>query len=104
MKILEFIKVASKEEIPKGKMISVNVNDKTILLANIAGKVYAIDNKCTHRSCKLSSGKLEGENVVCPCHKSVFSIKTGVVINGPAKIPEKTYEVKEENSELQIKI
>jgi Rieske Fe-S protein len=36
---------------------------------------------------------LEGEIFRCPCHGSAFSVKTGDVINGPAKKPEPSYPV-----------
>jgi 3-phenylpropionate/trans-cinnamate dioxygenase ferredoxin component len=97
-----FVKVASNEEVPAGKMKLVEAKGTAVLLANIAGEYYAIGNKCTHRSCKLSSGTLEGEIVKCPCHGSKFNVKTGEVVHGPAAKPEPKYTVKVEKDQILI--
>jgi nitrite reductase/ring-hydroxylating ferredoxin subunit len=99
-----FVKVASKEELPAGKMKLVEANGTPILLANIAGEYYAISNKCTHRSCKLSSGTLNGEIVKCPCHGSKFNVKTGEVVHGPAAKPEPKYTVKLEEEQIIVNV
>jgi len=100
---LEFVNVATKLDVPTDKMKSVEVNGKSILLANVGDEYYAIGDKCTHRSCKLSKGKLIGEIVKCPCHGSRFNVKTGEVIGGPATKPEPRYEVKIEEDQIKIK-
>ena len=78
---MDFMKVALKKEIPAGKMKAVYVAGVPVLLVNVNGEYYAIGNKCTHRGCKLSKGALDGETVKCPCHKSVFNVKTGAVMH-----------------------
>jgi len=97
---MDFVKVALKKEIPAGKMKAVDVAGVSVLLANVAGEYYAVGNKCTHRGCKLSSGVFEGETVKCPCHKSVFNVKTGEVVHGPASKPAPRYAVKVEEEQI----
>jgi len=101
---MDFVKGALKKEIPAGKMKAVDVAGVSVLLANIADEYYAIGNKCTHRGCKLSSGTFEGETVKCPCHKSVFNLKTGAVVHGPASKPEPKYAVKVKQEEILVSI
>jgi nitrite reductase/ring-hydroxylating ferredoxin subunit len=83
-------------------MKSVEIDGKHILVVKQAGNFFAIGDKCTHRGCKLSSGKLDGETVRCPCHGSVFNVRTGEVVKGPAKKSEPSYSVTEEKGELSI--
>jgi len=97
-----FVEVASKKDVPVGKMKMVEVNGTSILLVNLAGDYYAIGNICSHRGCKLSSGMLDGEIVRCSCHGSRFKVKTGEVVGGPATKPETTYEVKAEEDQILI--
>jgi 3-phenylpropionate/trans-cinnamate dioxygenase ferredoxin subunit len=99
-----FIKLASTSDAKPNSMMSVTVNDKKILLANVNGNYYAIDNVCTHRGCQLSKGKLQGETVVCPCHGSTFDLKTGNFVKGPTKKPEPAYELKVENNDIMINL
>jgi len=101
---MDFVKAALKKEIPAGKMKAVDVAGVSVLLANIAGEYYAIGNKCTHRSCNLSSGVFEGETVKCPCHKSVFNVETGEVMHGPASKPEPKYAVKIEEEQILVSV
>jgi nitrite reductase/ring-hydroxylating ferredoxin subunit len=99
-----FVKVALKKDIPAGKMKAVDVTGVSVLLANVAGEYYAIGNKCTHRGCKLSNGVFDGETVKCPCHKSVFNVKTGEVVHGPASKPATKYAVKVEEEQILVSV
>ena len=61
------------------------VEDRAVLLVNIQNKYYAIDNKCPHMGGSLYDGQLDGNNIVCPRHGSVFDVRTGKAVKG-AKI------------------
>jgi 3-phenylpropionate/trans-cinnamate dioxygenase ferredoxin component len=77
---------------------------KEILLINMGKNFTAIGNKCTHMGCRLSGGKIDGETIRCPCHGSMFNVRTGQVVRGPATRPEPTYTVAVENGEILIDI
>jgi nitrite reductase/ring-hydroxylating ferredoxin subunit len=83
--------VISAKNIPAGKMTTLENNGKEILVANVDGKYYAIDNDCTHLGCKLNEGTLTGVRVECPCHGSTFDVTTGAVVTGPTTSPEPIY-------------
>ena len=93
-----FVKVVSTKELEPGKMIGFG----EMLVANLDGNYYAIGNRCSHRGCKLSSGMLDGEKIVCPCHGSIFDVKTGRVIKGPANKPEPMFQVKIEGDQILV--
>ena len=63
---MSFIEVAQVNDVPKGSMEVYSVSIKQILVSNIDGKCYAIDNSCTHMGGDLSKGKLEGNIITCP--------------------------------------
>ncbi|MBI4126022.1 MAG: Rieske 2Fe-2S domain-containing protein [Deltaproteobacteria bacterium] len=71
--------VAKVKDVPKGKMIQVQVNGKDILLANVDGTIYAIENICSHAGGFLHEGCLDGSTVECPLHAAQFSVTTGKV-------------------------
>jgi nitrite reductase/ring-hydroxylating ferredoxin subunit len=101
---MPFVKVAVKKELEASKMMSVEANGKAILLTSLGDTYYAIDNTCTHMKCMLSDGELTGENVRCPCHGSMFNVKTGSVVKGPAKKPEPTYQVKVDGDHITVNV
>jgi 3-phenylpropionate/trans-cinnamate dioxygenase ferredoxin subunit len=108
---MSFIDVAQVNEVPNGTMKSYSVGGKQILVANIDGKLYAINSVCTHAGGDLSKGKLEGKTVTCPVHGSKFDVTTGKSVAGP-KVgflrlktrDEATYEVKVEENRIKINV
>jgi len=97
-------KIGVVKELEYAPMKGVIVDGKEILIVKTGTKIFAMGNKCTHMGCNLSSGKFDGETVRCPCHGSVFNVRTGEVVKGPAKKSEPTYSVTEEKGELSIDI
>jgi nitrite reductase/ring-hydroxylating ferredoxin subunit len=77
------VDVAQVNEVPKGSMKSYLVGGSQVLISNIDGIFYAINNTCTHAGGDLSKGKLEGKIVTCPRHSSKFDVTTGKCISGP---------------------
>ena len=99
-----FIKLSSTNDLKPNSMIGLTVSDQKILLANVNGTFYAIGDKCMHRGCTISKGKLEGYTAICPCHGSTYDLKTGNFLKGPTKKPEPAYELKVEKNEIMINL
>lgn len=68
------------------------------------GSWAAFDNACTHEECPLSDGDLEGDRIICYCHSSVFDVRTGAVLEGPAEDPLAVYEVRISEGELEVRV
>lgn len=106
---MEFIKVLKTSELPIGAMKRVEVKEKEILVANVAGTFYAMDNQCTHMGGSLASGKLNGSVVTCPKHGAMFDVKTGQPC-GDAKMafikikvkPEECYAIKVQGDSILV--
>ncbi len=92
--------IASPAKLAPGKMTSFETDGKSILVANVGGKFYAIGNICTHMGCRLSEGTLTGEKVQCPCHGSIFDVTNGQVVKGPAKNAEPSFKVRVEGDKV----
>lgn len=41
------------------------------------GKVFAIENECTHQGGPLNEGELKGYGLKCPWHYAVFDVRNG---------------------------
>ncbi len=78
-------------------MMIVAVGGKEVLLANVDGSYYAINNECTHAGGSLAQGVPEGNIVRCPRHGVRFDVKTGKAV-GEAKIGFIKMKVKDEES------
>jgi 3-phenylpropionate/trans-cinnamate dioxygenase ferredoxin subunit len=97
-----FFMAAHVGDVPPGGMKRVDIGARRILLANVGGRFYAVDDTCTHEDASLSSGALRGEWVKCPLHGSRFNVRTGEVVEEPASEKLATYPVRIEADEVWI--
>jgi 3-phenylpropionate/trans-cinnamate dioxygenase ferredoxin component len=81
---LEFYEIASVDDLPNGERLFLEIDEKPIVIFNIAGQFFAIGDICTHDDGPLGDGDIEGENIVCPRHGAEFEIKTGKAASLPA--------------------
>jgi nitrite reductase/ring-hydroxylating ferredoxin subunit/uncharacterized membrane protein len=86
-----WVAVCDADALKNGETLRVDYAGKIIAIARQADKVYAFQEFCTHRYGPLSEGKLQDHQVECPWHRSCFDIRTGKVVEGPAKVDLKTY-------------
>ncbi|MCX5774912.1 MAG: Rieske 2Fe-2S domain-containing protein [Firmicutes bacterium] len=82
---MNYIKIAEKAELTSGGKKKVSVGGKDILLTNIEGTYYAVENTCPHMGGSLVEGKLDGHHIVCPRHGSSFDVTTGKLFS-PGKL------------------
>ena len=88
----QFVDIAKVDEIPVGKTKRVEVNGKEIMIANMNGKFYALDDRCAHMNAPLSMGNLIGDVVTCPFHGAKFNITSGKKISEPVLTPSQEME------------
>jgi nitrite reductase/ring-hydroxylating ferredoxin subunit len=98
------ITVSAVSEIAPSQMKEFTYKELELLVVNVNGSFYVLKNKCTHMGCKLSNGTLTGEIVRCPCHGSEFSVRSGIVVKGPARDAELSYPVHVGNGNISITI
>ena len=92
-------------EITPGKMQKISVDGRDILVVNIDGSYFALDDSCTHSGASLSEGKLEPSVVTCGWHGAEFDCKTGKLVKFPAKIRGlATYNVVVESDDVLVEV
>lgn len=95
--------MAPAREIPPGTAKSFAVDGVEILICNLGGSFYAIDDVCTHDGGPLDQGEIEGACVICPRHGATFDVRTGAPTM-PAVMPVQTYPVREDAGELYVEL
>jgi len=100
----EWQAVGSASQVAEDEPLGVAVGDKRIGIFRIDGALYAIDDVCPHAFALLSQGFVEGEEVECPLHEALFHVPTGKCLREPAEDDVATYEVKEEDGRILVKI
>ncbi|MGD8526262.1 MAG: non-heme iron oxygenase ferredoxin subunit [Thioalkalispiraceae bacterium] len=100
----DFSPVADLEALKTGKMLRVKVGDQAILLANVDGEIYAVEDMCSHEDASLYNGALKGRCVECPLHGSHFDLKTGQPQQEPATEAIQTFAVKIDNDKICVQL
>jgi 3-phenylpropionate/trans-cinnamate dioxygenase ferredoxin subunit len=100
----EFVTVGGAADVPEGEKRLFTVGDVPINVARIDGSLYAFSDICTHQGCNLNPSQLEGDEIECECHGSVFDVTTGEVISPPAQDPLPVYPVREDGGSVQIEV
>ncbi|HEB82951.1 MAG TPA: non-heme iron oxygenase ferredoxin subunit [Gammaproteobacteria bacterium] len=101
---MHFVHLASLKDLQTRKLICVKTDTYRILLALAEGKVYAVDDMCTHEDASLSKGSLHGDCVKCPLHGSRFRLASGEALDEPAEEALNTYDVRIEGDAILVGI
>ena len=91
------------DDLEDGVLKRVEVRGLPVVLLKDGDTVFAASATCTHVGGPLNEGEHEGSCVTCPWHGSVFDLRDGHVIHGPASSPLHAYETRVENSQVQIR-
>lgn len=86
------IPVCRDDALVEGEAIRVAA-DVPVAVFRTGGRLYAIDDTCTHQDASLTDGYLEGCFVECPLHASTFDLRSGVPSGPPAKVALRTHTV-----------
>jgi nitrite reductase/ring-hydroxylating ferredoxin subunit len=104
--------VAQLSDLPEGKLLKRDVAGLPLLVHREGGTVNVLSNVCSHLSGPLHEGKLKGGDagdggdpcVVCPWHRSTFSLRTGEVQAGPATSRQPRFETRITGGLVEVRL
>lgn len=100
----EWLDISTIEGLPEGSHKALTLKGIPIVIFNLEGEYYAIENRCTHQDFPLSEGEREGTTISCPLHGAQFCIKTGQVLAPPAFMDVATFPTRRENGRVQVQV
>jgi nitrite reductase/ring-hydroxylating ferredoxin subunit len=98
------VTVARLDEVPENELKGVQVDGRKIVLANRGGRIFALEDRCSHEEFPLSEGEVTGDQLTCILHGARFDLETGTAKALPAVRPVKTYECRIEGEEIQVRL
>jgi nitrite reductase (NADH) small subunit len=98
-----FLRAAKKEEVPAGTIREFQLDGKTVAVANVGGKLFAINNVCLHRGGPLGQGELDGQIVTCPWHGWRYDVTNGKLVTNPA-VGVETYPIEVRGDDIFVDI
>lgn len=97
-------RIGSLAEFGEGAARAVDVAGRQIAVFNVGGKLYAIDNACTHVGAPLAEGEVDELTVICPWHHAEFDLRTGQALCPPAGGPVACYPVHVDGDDVRLQL
>jgi nitrite reductase/ring-hydroxylating ferredoxin subunit len=90
-------------DLPDDVPTAVEAEGRQVLLYRHHGRLYAIDNVCSHAGGLLSRGQIAELTVTCPLHGSRFALADGCVSRGPANQPQPVIPTRIRNGWVELR-
>jgi len=94
--------VAAAGEVLPDQLKAVETDQGPVLLANVDGQVYALEDRCSHQDYPLSAGELEDGQIECSFHGARFDACSGRATQLPAIAPVRTFEVEVRDGSIYV--
>lgn len=100
----DWIRVAAADDCPPGTLLGVRANGEDIVLANVDGDLYALEDRCSHQDYPLSDGELEGKKLTCIYHGATFDACTGRATGLPALRPVRRFPLEVRDGDILVQV
>jgi nitrite reductase/ring-hydroxylating ferredoxin subunit/uncharacterized membrane protein len=100
---LDWTPAGSDAPLPERRPTRVVADETPVLLFRDGEATYAIHDRCSHRGCSLSDGKVDGHHIECACHGSRFDLRDGALVRGPATAPQPSFELRQRDGALEVR-
>jgi 3-phenylpropionate/trans-cinnamate dioxygenase ferredoxin component len=97
-----FVRVARSDEIMPGERAFFEVDGVLVVIVNVGGQYYALEDVCTHDGGPLGEGELDGHQLICPRHGARFDVRSGEALTLPAFEAAPSYEVRVEDGDILV--
>jgi 3-phenylpropionate/trans-cinnamate dioxygenase ferredoxin subunit len=98
----EFYEVATTDDLPNGERLFVEIGENYLVVFNIAGEYYAIEDLCSHDDGPLGDGDLDDHEVICPRHGARFDVRSGKALTLPAVEDIPAYPVRVISGKIEV--
>jgi nitrite reductase/ring-hydroxylating ferredoxin subunit/uncharacterized membrane protein len=100
----EWTDVLASDDLVIGQPQRVEVAGFPVLLYRDGEHVHAISAVCSHAGGPLEQGQFENHCVTCPWHQSVFDLRDGRVVHGPATHAQPAYQARVTGDRVQVRL
>ena len=98
------IPLAPASDLVEGQARVFEAEGLRVAVCKVGGKLYAVEDLCTHDDGPLGEGRLEGYAIECPRHGARFDVTTGAVLRMPAAFPVRTYPTRLEGGQILVEV
>lgn len=86
-----------------GQHACLDVNGVDMVLCNVEGELFAVENECPHAGLPLGDGELTDCILTCPYHGYAYDVRSGKNIDFPdSETPARVFPIRIENGQVEI--
>ena len=95
--------VLAADALPDEAPRVVDADGTAVMVVRHAGELYALYDRCSHLGEPLHGGTIEDCRITCPAHDSVFDLRDGALIHGPAAWPQPAWDVRVRAGRIEVR-
>lgn len=99
----DWVDLIPEAELSADRPTPASIAGVAVLVVALSGGLSVIEARCTHRGGPLHEGKVRDGHVVCPWHASIFDLRDGSVVCGPAVRPQRRLDVRTVDGMVQVR-
>ena len=101
--VQEWSAVLDDADLHDGQQRCVEADGTAVMVARAGGELYALSDHCSHRGGPLHEGEIDGLTVTCPWHDSVFDLRDGALVHGPAAYPQPAWDARVRDGRIEVR-
>lgn len=99
-----WVRVTDPGTVGIGSVQGFEIGGEHIVVANVDGVLYALEDQCSHADFPLSEGELEGTHLECTYHGAKFDVCTGKATQLPAIRPVRSFDIESREDGVFVRI
>ena len=99
----DWVDAVAVNDLTPGEHQVVDVDDVAVVVFNLDGEFFALEDVCTHDGSEIASGCVKDGEIECPRHGAKFCVRTGAVTAPPAYEPIDIFPVQIVNGRVQVR-
>jgi nitrite reductase/ring-hydroxylating ferredoxin subunit len=90
-------------DLAEGEMRCATADGTPVMIARSGGELHALSDHCSHRGGPLHEGELGDGTITCPWHASVFNLRDGSLVHGPAAYPQPAWDARVVEGRIEVR-
>jgi nitrite reductase/ring-hydroxylating ferredoxin subunit len=95
--------VLAEATLADGKPRCVEADGTAVMVVKRNGTFFALSDHCSHLGGPLHEGNVTDTTVTCPLHESVFELRDGALVHGPAAYPQPAWDTRTRAGRVEVR-
>ena len=93
----------AEADLADGRPRCVAADGTAVMVVQRQGTLFALSDQCSHLGGPLHEGTVTDATITCPLHESVFALRDGALIHGPAAYPQPAWDARRRAGRVEVR-